>query len=170
MLLTSASCIGCDQTTKSLAQSYLRAGEMLSFLGDTIRLQLAHNSGAFLSVGSSLPEFWRFALFDIAAGALLLGLLAFAVLGRRAAPSSVVAMALLVAGGLSNLLDRLTHAGYVVDFINVGVGPVRTGIFNVADMLITTGVIVLLVNNLAFARAQVRNSRPQPREETDHER
>src|SRR5262245_21866630 len=117
IVIVLAGCVGCDQTTKSLAQSYLPVGDIWSFLGDTVRVQLTHNYGVFLGFGSALPEFWRLALFEAAVGALLLALLAYAALTRGAAASSVVAMALLVAGGLSNLTDRLVHGGYVVDFI-----------------------------------------------------
>jgi signal peptidase II len=53
-----------------------------------------------------------------------------------------VSVALIVGGGVSNLIDRLRYGGYVVDFLNVGIGPVRTGIFNVADMAIMVGVVM----------------------------
>jgi signal peptidase II len=53
-----------------------------------------------------------------------------------------VSVALIVGGGVSNLVDRLRYGGYVVDFLNVGIGPVRTGIFNVADMAIMVGVVL----------------------------
>ena len=61
------SCVGCDQATKSIAQSFLSETEVWSFLGDTVRLQLAHNHGAFLSLGDSLPHAWR----DGAAGRIV---------------------------------------------------------------------------------------------------
>ena len=62
--------------------------------------------------------------------------------------SVILALALVLAGGLSNLIDRFVHDGYVVDFINLGVGHVRTGIFNVADVAITVGVVMLLIQSL----------------------
>lgn len=57
----------------------------------------------------------------------------------------------LLAGGLGNLIDRLAHDGLVIDFINLGVGPLRTGIFNVADVAITGGGLALLA--LSWRRA-----------------
>jgi signal peptidase II len=54
---------------------------------------------------------------------------------------------MFLAGGLSNLIDRIT-LGSVIDFMNVGVGPVRTGIFNVADVAIMAGVAIVLVFEL----------------------
>ena len=52
-------------------------------------------------------------------------------------------VALFVAGGASNLVDRIAY-GVVVDFMNVGIGPLRSGIFNVADMAIVLGVFILV--------------------------
>jgi signal peptidase II len=51
---------------------------------------------------------------------------------------------LVFAGGASNWVDRVVR-GSVVDFMNVGIGPLRTGIFNVADVAIMVGVAVLLL-------------------------
>ena len=57
---------------------------------------------------------------------------------------SLIGVALFVAGGASNLVDRIAY-GMVIDFMNVGVGPVRTGIFNVADVAIMLGAGILAV-------------------------
>lgn len=141
-----AGCVGCDQTTKSVAQTYLPTTQAWSYLGDTVRLQLAHNSGAFLSLGDSLPASWRYALFSVGGSALLLGLLGYALFSKGLTPLGVAAIALFFAGGTSNLADRWMHDGYVVDFINLGLGSVRTGIFNIADLFIMAGAVVLLVS------------------------
>jgi len=52
--------------------------------------------------------------------------------------------AFIAGGGISNIYDRMFNNGHVIDFMNAGIGPVRTGIFNVADMAITGGIIVML--------------------------
>jgi lipoprotein signal peptidase len=61
-------CIGSDQATKLVAKEYLRPDALISFAGDTFRLQYAENTGAFLSLGSSLPEHWRQLIFTIFVG------------------------------------------------------------------------------------------------------
>ncbi len=72
--------------------------------------------------------------------------------------SALVGMAFFVAGGSSNLLDRLT-CGSVIDFINVGLGPLRTAIFNVADMAIMLGVgLVIIASYHADGDAQTESS------------
>ena len=59
----------------------------------------------------------------------------------------LIAVALFASGGASNLIDRLVR-GSVIDFMNVGVGPVRTGIFNVADVAVMAGAALLAVAHL----------------------
>jgi signal peptidase II len=49
----------------------------------------------------------------------------------------------ILAGGLGNLIDRVTNHGQVTDFLNLGIGSLRTGIFNVADVAITGGALLL---------------------------
>lgn len=141
------SCIGCDQATKAYAETKLPKAQALSFLAGTVRLQLAHNEGAFLSAGATWPKPWRLAVMQVGVGATLLALLAYAVFHSPTGWPGVLALALILAGGVSNLIDRLLNDGYVVDFINVGVGPLRTGIFNIADIALTVGVLMLLAPN-----------------------
>lgn len=136
-------CVGCDQTTKLAARSLLPPSEVKSLFGDTVRLQLTTNQGAFLSLGHSLSEEWRYWLLSFGVGCLLLAMLGYALLSKSLRPLQALALAMVLGGGVSNLWDRLKHGGHVVDFINLGVGSVRTGIFNVADMAICAGVLLL---------------------------
>jgi signal peptidase II len=82
-------------------------------------------------------------VFTIATGFALLALAIIAVRDQFAGPSSV-GLVLFVAGGVSNWVDRLVR-GSVVDFLNVGVGPLRTGVFNVADVAIMVGAGLVAV-------------------------
>lgn len=142
------SCVGCDQSTKSVAQSMLSETAGWSFLGDTVRFQLAHNPGAFLGLGASLPEAWRVGVLSICVAGMLVALLGYTLFAKSVSPSSIFAIALLLAGGVGNLIDRLMYDGYVIDFINIGIGPLRTGIFNVADIAVTAGVLIFMVDSL----------------------
>jgi signal peptidase II len=65
----------------------------------------------------------------------------------RLSGPALVGLALYFAGGASNLVDRVMR-GSVIDFLNVGVGPLRTGIFNVADMAILLGVGIFLFTKI----------------------
>ena len=135
--------IGCDRLTKHVASVTLAGEPSHSFLGDTVRLVYTENIGGFLSLGASLPPAARTAVFTIATALLLIGMVVFAVRSHWTG-WRLVALALFAAGGASNWIDRAVR-GSVIDFLNVGVGPIRTGIFNVADMAIMLGLAVLLL-------------------------
>ena len=67
-----------------------------------------------------------------------------------------LALALLLAGGVGNQIDRIANDGLVVDFLNFGLGPIRTGIFNFADTAITSGVVLLLLDYFQERRRRCR--------------
>ena len=145
ILLVLVACVGCDQSTKMYAEAKLPRNQPLSLLSDTVRLQVTHNEGSFLSLGASAPKAWRLATLRVGVSAMLLALLAYALFVRAGRAPFIFALALVLAGGVSNLIDRFVNDGYVVDFINLGAGPIRTGIFNIADVAITSGVLLLLI-------------------------
>src|SRR5678815_4991508 len=135
-------CVGCDQTTKAYAERYLPASESVRLLGDTVRLQVAHNHGAFLSLGANASKSWRDAVLRAGIAILLISLTIYAVLRPQSHGSMTLALSLMIAGGTSNLIDRSVNDGSVIDFINIGIGPLRTGIFNVADMVLMAGLAI----------------------------
>jgi signal peptidase II len=57
----------------------------------------------------------------------------------------VFSLAMIFSGGIGNIIDRILFDRHVTDFMNIGFGNIRTGIFNVADMCITAGAIGLLI-------------------------
>ena len=134
--------VGCDRVTKHLATKSLAGESGQSFLADTVRFQYAENTGAFLSMGENLPDWARTAIFVVGVAALLVAV-AYLAIKNNWTGTLAVGAALMWAGGLSNLVDRVSR-GSVVDFINIGVGPIRSGIFNVADMAIMAGVALIL--------------------------
>ena len=138
-------CVGCDQVSKGIVRDHVALGASQSFMADTLRLTHAENPGAFLSMGASLPQGARVAVFQIGVSILVLGLLGIALFARLNA-WGVVGFSLLAASGLGNLIDRFVRDGMVTDFLNIGFGPVRTGIFNVADVVGVIGFLLLVMN------------------------
>lgn len=149
LLLTVGGTIACDRVTKHVASTTLAGTARQSFLADTVRLEYAENAGGFLSLGADLPPAVRTVLFTIVSGAMLLVLVAAGIRFRWTG-WPLLALAFFTAGGASNWLDRATR-GSVIDFLNVGVGPLRTGIFNVADMAIMLGVAIFVFSELRRA-------------------
>lgn len=136
-------CIALDQVTKALAQAYLPPGT-LYLIGDTVRLHLSENTGAFLSLGAALSEGARFWLFTIVSTGLLVAVGVYAIAARGLPPDVVAALACIAGGGVGNLIDRIARDGRVVDFLNFGIGNLRTGILNVADIFITFGALYVM--------------------------
>jgi signal peptidase II len=140
-------CVGCDQVTKEVARSQLTLGESHAFLGDTFRLIHVENPGAFLGLGANLPELARVVVFQGGICVLILGLLWAAAFRSETRPWQVAGFTLLAASGIGNLIDRILNDGLVTDFLNIGVGGLRTGIFNVADVVGMVGFVVLLTTS-----------------------
>ena len=139
------SAIGCDQATKKIAAEHLPRGEMHTFFNDVLRIGYTENTGAFLGMGSAWAPDVRFWVFVVAVGVFLLGMLGYLLVASKQSALGVAGLSLLFSGGLSNFLDRL-YNNAVVDFMNMGVGSLRTGVFNVADMAIMLGGLLWILS------------------------
>lgn len=155
------SCVGCDQATKILAKSHLASRLPMDYLNGAVRIQYAENTGAFLSLGANLPEEARFILFVLLVGPILITGLAFAFRSDRMVPAQKMGLILAVGGGMGNLIDRIAH-GAVVDFVSLGIGPLRTGIFNLADVAITAGLVLFLAAGARETEAQSVQAADEP--------
>lgn len=146
ILATLSVCVGCDQKTKSIARESLRGAEVKSFLDDTFRLDYAENSGGFLGLGDSLPVRWRTATFSFGCSIGIAATLFYALFAAHADRIQILAVSLICAGGVGNLIYRWT-LGYSTDFLNLGIGPIRTGIFNIADVSLMAGCFLMFWNH-----------------------
>ncbi|NLV41863.1 MAG: signal peptidase II [Candidatus Hydrogenedentes bacterium] len=149
--------LALDHATKWAAIVYLKEGyPVYSWLGDLFRLQYAENTGAFLSLGSTLSDFWRAWVMIGVNSLILLGVLFFLLIARFSNTVAPAALSLVLAGGVGNLIDRVFRDGRVVDFMNMGVSAgdfsLRTGIFNIADLAIVAGVVLLVASEVLPAR------------------
>ncbi len=136
--------IALDQLTKHLATQHLMTSEPLLFLGGSFRLTYSINYGAFLGLGSNLPDNLRNFIFSTLVGIFLIGFCIYALRQKAMTNWQQIAYALVASGGFSNLIDRITNNGGVVDFMYMGIGWAHTGIFNVADVAIMAGVALLV--------------------------
>jgi signal peptidase II len=143
LLIAIGATVGCDRVTKHVAATTLAEAPSRSFLADTFRLEYVENTGAFLGLGADWPLAVRAAVFGVGNGLLLVGLAVLAM-RTRWPRRALLGVALFVAGGASNLVDRIAY-GMVIDFMNVGIGSLRTGIFNVADIAIMLGAGILVL-------------------------
>ena len=147
------STVSCDQATKHVARQALANGSSHPLLGGLVHFTLAQNSGGFLSLGDALSPHLRLLIFTVATCAFLVAALVALVRSRPSFESRAgFGLALLAAGGLGNLIDRLCQQGFVTDFCILRLGPLHTGVFNVADVAILLGVALVVIG--APARSQ----------------
>jgi signal peptidase II len=139
--------VGLDQLTKALVVSRLAPGESTSIVGDWLRIVYGQNSGALF--GMFRDNAALFGIVSLGVIALIVGYHATA--GRNVLVS--VALGLLLGGALGNLTDRL-RLGFVVDFVDAGIGGWRWYTFNVADAAISGAIVILLALAVAPGLAE----------------
>ncbi len=135
--------IGCDQSTKYLAKKHLPRAATIQVIDSFFILHYAENKGGFLSLFSSLPKPFRLILLSILPLIFLFLMMYYLAVSRELSSSYTFALCCIIGGGLSNIADRLFNE-YVVDFINVGIGGIRSGILNFADLSITMGAAMIV--------------------------
>ena len=150
---TAGAVVAADVASKLAAESLLSRHLPVAVIGDFVQLRLVYNECA--AFGLCLGTYSRWIFFGLA-------LVALVVLGsmvRAAQPGDrvrVFALALVCAGAVGNVIDRLRSSLGVVDFLDVGIGARRWPTFNVADSAITVGAITLAVSLWLEGRAQDR--------------
>lgn len=143
MLLVALPFLAADLYSKSLAKAHLIGRGRLSYLGDSFRLEYATNTGSWGGLMGQLPETLRELALVYGVGLLLLGMVAY-IVWKSHSRWETLGLSLVLSGGLGNLVDRAVQ-GYVVDFLNMGLGSLRTNIFNLADVYIMVGVGLFLL-------------------------
>ncbi|MDQ2914127.1 MAG: signal peptidase II [Chloroflexota bacterium] len=126
-----------DRVTKAWVSENIPLGTARPVIGDYVRIVHAQNTGAAFGL---LPE--RTTLLSVLS---VVAVLAIVYYYRQIASNSSLVSATLgmqLGGAFGNLLDRITQ-GYVVDFVDVGIGDIRFWAFNVADSSIVVGIILV---------------------------
>jgi signal peptidase II len=141
-----------DQMSKAWAIKRLRSGEVVNVIGETVRFSYAENPGIAFGRLQEGGEFGRWMLASLAALAVV-GLLAYFFRTRRTEDRVLGATALLLAGVVGNLTDRV-RLGYVVDFIEVFIGSYQWPTFNIADAAICVGAGLFALDIILEGRAE----------------
>ena len=150
-----------DQLSKAWIVANVRQGEPTAVIGDLVRLTIVHNTGGIFGL------FGQSAMLLALASTVVIALIVLyqAREGRRYHWLLSAALGLLLGGAVGNLIDRL-RLGYVVDFVDMGVGGMRWYTFNVADAAISTSLVVLIGISLFGDRLLMRRppvgAQPQP--------
>lgn len=143
--------IGCDQSSKYVVRDRIDDHDRIEVIGDYLILTKEENPGAFLGLGSELPEWARIVLLTILPSLVLIFAMWMALTRNDLPRLALLGLALVAGGGLGNVFDRIYY-GTVTDFMHIDFGFMRTGIFNAADVCITTGISMILVSQFMELR------------------
>lgn len=143
--------VGLDRWTKLLAIEHLKDQPIQDVAGRFFQLVFVENTGAFLSFGAGFPDAVKLIVLTIMPSVLLGALLLYTLFGTQLNTWQVIAFSLISGGGISNLFDRITE-GKVVDFMIMGIGALRTGVFNTADVCIMIGLFMMLPYMLGYGQ------------------
>lgn len=147
LLLIVALNIGFDQVSKIVVRQRIEYGETISLIKQYFILTKVENTGAFLSAGNELPSPIRFALLTLLPLAVL-GYGLYYLVAKKDLPKMMqIGLSFLIGGGIGNVYDRIVH-GSVTDFMHMDFVIFRTGVFNVADLSIMTGIAILFIHSL----------------------
>jgi len=127
-----------DQAVKAWIVAGFAVGSPVDIVGDYLRIAIVHNTGALF--GMFRDQAPLFAAFSVA----VIGIIVWyqALVGSN--PLLAVALGLLLGGAVGNFVDRI-RLGYVVDFVDMGIGGWRFYTYNVADSAITVAILLLLL-------------------------
>lgn len=139
LILTFVLVVLVDQASKYYIRQAMQLHASIDVMGDVLRITYIQNPGA--AFGISIGSRWVFLILSLIA---CLGVIYYFYRIPVSERWGRFALILVLAGAVGNLIDRI-HAGEVTDFIDIGIGIYRWPIFNVADMAVTTGVILLFI-------------------------
>jgi len=135
-----------DQVTKLIAEKRLSGREPVFLLKDFFVFVFTENQGAFLSLGGNLGSVVRIIIFIVLPLIILFSAVVYLFRKNKLSFRQLCFFSLILGGGLSNVFDRIFKGGEVVDFMNIGIRNIRTGIFNVADLGIVFGAGLLALS------------------------
>jgi signal peptidase II len=140
----SAALIGLDQLSKWLAVARLQFQEPVAFIPGFWNWMLTHNTGAAFSFLADAGG-WQHGFFIALALAICIGLAIALKRTARGEWRTALPFALIIAGALGNVIDRL-RLGYVVDFVQWYWRSFHWPVFNLADSCIVVGAVLMLLS------------------------
>ena len=134
-----------DQLSKFWIRNNIESYNEIELIGSFFTLIRVENSGAFLGMGSELSYIPKLILLIIFPIVVLVGVSIYTYTDKKLDNLSLVGFSLIIGGGVANIFDRIVY-GSVTDFLYINLGGfLKTGIFNIADLSVTTGMILILI-------------------------
>lgn len=133
-----------DQLSKFWIRNNIESYNEIELIGSFFTLIRVENSGAFLGMGSELSYIPKLILLIIFPIVVLVAVSIYTYMDKKLDNLSLVGFSLIIGGGVANIFDRVVY-GSVTDFLYINLGFFKTGIFNIADLSVTTGIILILI-------------------------
>jgi len=146
--------IGCDQISKDVIRTHVGFYETIPVIKNIVTITYVENTGAFLSIGSSLPYMSKIILLSVIPLIVLFFGVAYILLKKNLTLMSALALSFAIGGGIGNIYDRLIH-GSVTDFMHINFGIFQTGIFNMADVSIMMGMFIFFIQSYTRQKARM---------------
>ena len=139
--------IALDQISKIWVRNNFEGYIEHNIIGDVFTLIKVENTGAFLGMGSELSETMRVLLLIVLPVIVLVSITIYNYIDKSLDKTSIIGFSLIIGGGIGNIFDRIVY-GSVTDFLYLNFGGVlKTGIFNIADLSVTSGMILILISS-----------------------
>jgi signal peptidase II len=145
---------GCDQVTKSMARKQIPDNERIEVIGERFILTKAENTGMMLGSGSNLDPTAKTIIVYILPTVMLTVLFFFTLFQTKLNHLMVFSLTFIIGGGFGNIIDRIRY-GSVTDFLHMDFGMVQTGIFNLADVSIMIGAILIMLISIFQKRLTI---------------
>lgn len=146
--------VGCDQISKNLVRDRIGYNQKISLIKDYFTLTKVENSGAFLGLGAGFPPLIKKIIFSFLP-ALVLMIAFFMLLAKfNLNLYAILGLCFMIGGGIGNVADRIRYSS-VTDFMHIDLGIVSTGVFNLADVSIMTGLLLLVSHQFHKKNADV---------------
>jgi signal peptidase II len=144
ILIIIVSNIGCDQISKSIVRQRIDYNTQINVISDYLVLTKVENTGAFLGLGNDIPR-PIYKILMIILPLLVIGYtLIYLFTTNNISKLFIIGVSFIIAGGLGNIYDRIVY-GSVTDFIHIDFIVFQTGILNMADLAVTTGFFIVML-------------------------
>ncbi|AHF15476.1 signal peptidase II [Niabella soli] len=161
LLLIVAGNLSCDQLSKSVVREKISYLEQVPVAGHFITLTRVENTGAFLSLGQTWPYVLKLILLIILPVATIFAVAVHMLRKQTLSLLTIIALGFIIGGGTGNLYDRVLY-GRVTDFVHMDFHLFQTGIFNMADVSVMTGTLLMLAELILRMRRRLSNPAAGP--------
>jgi signal peptidase II len=135
--------ISCDQVSKKIVRTHVSPHSIIAVAGKHVTLTNIENPGAMLSFGASLSPFLKTLLLSVLPLLIITLVFVYTIRKKHLAAPLLWGLCFIMGGGIGNLLDRILY-GSVTDFMHIKFGIFETAVFNMADVSIMVGTLLIL--------------------------